>query len=135
MIILVFVMITGGFTIGYYMYNKPHINVSEEKMDITTSIDALANDFQTDQEASIKKYADKIMSLSGRFHSISLGQSQFATILLKGSHTFANCEMDTLYTKNIPAFKEGEEITLKGLFVGYDDLLGELQLKKCLVIR
>jgi len=135
MIILAFVMITGGFTIGYYMYNKPHVNVSEEKIDITTTIEALASDFQTDHEASIKKYADKIMSLSGKFHSSSSGQSQFMTIVLKGDQTFANCEMDTLYTKNIPGFREGEEITLKGLFVGYDDLLGELQLKKCLVIQ
>ena len=91
-IILAIVVITGGFTIGYYMYNKPHVNVSKKKID-------------------------------------------FTTIIIKGDQSLANCEMDTLYTNKIPSFTAEEEISVKGLFVGYDDLLGELQLKKCLIVK
>jgi hypothetical protein len=134
-IIFLFIVIAGGFILGYYMYNKPHVNVSEEKIDLTTSVDALVNDFQTDQELAVRKYADKIVLLSGQFHSSSQQKNHIKTIILSGSHNLANCEMDTLYSDKIPAFSEGDEISLKGLFVGYDDLLGELQLKKCLVIK
>lgn len=135
LIVLAFVMIAGGFTIGYYMYNKPHVNVSKKKIDLITTVDSLVHDFQSDYTTSIEKYGGKIILLSGKFHSMSYQENYFTTIIIKGDQSLANCEMDTSYTNKIPSFTAEDEISVKGLFVGYDDLLGELQLKKCLIVK
>lgn len=134
-IILALVILTGGFTISYFLYNKPHVNVSEGKIDLSTTVDTIAQHFQTDPATAGAKYADKIILLSGKFHSASHGGAKNLTIIIKGSNSLANCELDSLHVKNIPSFEINDDISVKGLFVGYDDLLGEIQLKKCLVIQ
>ena len=128
-------MIASGFTLGYMMYNKPHVNVSKEKIDLTANVDALVYDFQNDQETAIRKYADKIILLSGKYLSSSQQENHLITMIIEGDQSLANCEMDTLYTKKLPAFSPGDNVSIKGLFVGYDGLLDEIQLKKCLVVN
>jgi len=127
-------ILIGGIAIGYYMYNKPHVNVKESKVDITTTVDAILNEFTTDQGTALAMYADKVVLLSGTFGGIANGDGGSVTIIIKGTNGLANCEMDTQYSSNMPSFLAvDDKITVKGLFVGYDDLLGELQFKKCTI--
>ena len=43
--------------------------------------------------------------------------------------------MDILISaKEIGINNHGKKVFVKGLFIGYDDLLGELQLKKCSIV-
>ena len=87
-----------------------------------------------DYEKANLKFQDKIILVSGKFSSKSGSENHLITIVLKGENNLANCEMDSLFSNNLPNLQENDEITIKGLFVGYDDLLGELQLKKCFLI-
>lgn len=134
-IIIASLVITGGVFVGYYIYNKPHVNVKKEKIDLQVTVDEVANDFLSNREQAIGKYSDKIILLTGKFHTQSLSHNNLKTIIVKGSESLANCEMDSLYSINIPSLQTGNDIMIKGLFVGYDDLLNELQLKKCLFIE
>ncbi len=133
-IITACILLFAAIALGYYMYNKPHINVLKENVDYVVSVDSVVHEFLVDVEKSNLKYHDKIIQITGKFSSQSVSESHLATIVIKGEDRLVNCEMDSLYAKDLPIFQPDDEITIKGLFVGYDDLLEELQLKKCLYI-
>jgi len=128
------ILLLSGTVIGYYLYNKPHISVKDEKVDFIVAVDSLAREFQLNPQKANLKYADKIVLVSGKFDSQSISQNHLTTIVMKGTENLANCEMDSLYLTDPRVIHANDKIKIKGLFVGYDDLLGELQLKKCLLI-
>lgn len=134
-VIAVLIVLTLGTLVVVYMYNKPHVNVRKEKVDFNVSVDSIVGEFEFDQGKATLKYMDKIIQLSGKFDSKSSANGGLVTLVIKGENSFANCEMDSLYSNKIPLLHSNDNITVKGLFVGYDDLLGELQLKKCLFVK
>ncbi len=132
---LALAILIGGLAIGYFIYNKPHQNIGKSQVDYMITLDSLAKEFQTDQQIAATKYSDKVIVLHGRFGAMSGINMWPVTILLEEGDYLANCELDSLYSSNIPAFNQGDEISVKGLFVGYDELLGEIQMKKCLLVN
>lgn len=125
----------GGLATGYYLYNKPHRNIGKSEVDYMISLDSLAMEFQSNQQTATNKYSGKVIVLQGKFGSMSGKNIMPVTILLQEGGSLANCELDTLYGSDTPAFNQGDELSVKGLFVGYDELLGEIQLKKCLLVN
>jgi len=134
-IFLVLSLSLAGVITAYMMYNKPHVNVSKEAVDIDTTIESIASDFQQNQPEAVKKYSDKIILLSGTYQSLSFSENQIGNLVIYGDQQLANCELDTLFNNKSLSFSVGDSVRVKGLFVGYDDLLGELQLKKCIIIE
>lgn len=131
LVIAVIGIIIAGIVIAYYLYNKPHVNVSEEKIDYEMVLDQLLVEFSTDMNAANQKYADKILLLTGILHTDpETGGTGF---VLSGENGVANCELDSQYIETLKNHTAGDQLKVKGIFVGYDDLLGELQLKKCMI--
>ena len=48
----------------YKIYNKPHVNVSDAKSDITITADKIIDDFSSDEMKANKSYLDKIIKIS-----------------------------------------------------------------------
>jgi len=129
-ILLVVVLIVGSLT-AYLLYNKPHIDVRGHRVDYEVGVDALLNEFNQDVSLANQKYAGKIILLSGEL--LSKPEMDQLTIVLKGKNGVANCEMDSLVLETMANLLPGDQLGVKGIFVGYDDLLGELQIKKCVI--
>lgn len=130
--IAIIILGISGIFVAYTMYNKPHKVIAEEPVDYQVSADELFNEFAVNEQAASSKYLDKVILLNGRLKSIGSENTQLPTIIIEGQEAIANCEM----SPEASLFHDsdlGKNVSVKGLFIGYDDLLGELQLKKCTI--
>lgn len=104
-----------GAAIGYYLYNKGPIDVKNAS-GIKIDAVALYQVFSKDSALAKKKYADKILEVSGIVFQVSQNQQNQAIVLLKTNETgaYINCTMEG------PAstIKEKESITIKGICTG-----------------
>ena len=120
---------------GLYQYNKPHRDIASAKADFELSADELYNEFEQNPETASERYADKVITFSGIISNIQKNQSGGYSILLKGEKGNINCEIDPATNLNVEILTENTSVKVKGLYVGYDDLLQELQFKKCNIVR
>ncbi|MFC2125152.1 hypothetical protein ACFLU5_10095 [Bacteroidota bacterium] len=132
---IVLVVILSIIMIGYYLYNKPHVDVSSRHADYSFTADELYWEFVEDDVIALNKYSDKIIELTGRLQLISKSDKSISNIVMGGEIAVVNCEMDSLYVLQLESSQEGDQIQIRGIFVGFDDLLGELQLKKCIMVK
>lgn len=120
-----------GVIAVYFTYNKPHKDIAASDIDHQLSLSALIDEFEADPEAANLKYTEKVVAISATMNDMSDGE--FTSLLLSDENgRMANCQMSEF---DAAIFESGKSISLKGLFVGYDDLLGEVQLKKCTVLE
>jgi len=119
--------------IGLYMYNKPHRDIRSANPDYRTTVEKLMQEFGANQQVAFDKYSGKVLLVRGRVESISTSENGPTGVLMTEGEYHANCEMDSLFKMEQTQLIAGDSVNIKGLFVGFDDLLGELQLKKCIV--
>ena len=120
---------------GLYQYNKPHRDIASSTADYELSGDDLCSEFARDVEVASEKYADKVVTFSGVISSIQQNQNGNYNILLEGQAGSINCEIDQAIKINTQNLSENTRVKIKGLCVGYDDLLQELQFKKCNIVQ
>ena len=116
--IFTFVLIVVGL-VGYqFVLKSGSRDLQSEKTFSAVSSNEIINQFAKNADASVKKYAEKAIEISGIVTDLSKNQ-----IILDGSVV---CEC--LQKPNV---KIGQKIVIKGRFVGFDDLMNELKLDKC----
>lgn len=113
----------------YFVYNKPHRNVLDEQATYVLSVMEMNDEFQADENAAYKKYFNQIVELSGIAVSISEKTKGRYDIVLESQGSIANGEL-VQNEVNIADFMNNE-VALKGLFIGYDNLLEEIKLSEC----
>ena len=129
------IIIIFGALYAYYMFNKPHINVQKQDADFEISGDAILNDFLSDPSAANIKYSGKIILVDGTLNSEISENTAVKSILISSEEAIINCELDSTQMTDIHKFTKGDQIYVKGIFVGYDDLLGELQINNCYIVE
>lgn len=133
-IIVAIILAVYGFYVIYSTYNKPHKIISELPADFHLSADDMMQEFIINESLAISKYLDKIIAIDGNLKLIGPADAELMSIVLHGNMAIVNCELSSADVKEIGERTIGDELSVKGLFIGYDDLLGELQLKKCTII-
>ncbi len=124
--------------IGIYMFNKGPVNVagaSAEKINAT----ALYRAFDTDSAGAAKKYAGKVLEVTGVIQNISLNQKQQKILLLKTESDGAsvNCTMEEKQTNA----EQGQTFTVKGICsgIGQGDadlgIKGDVYLSRCITAK
>ena len=132
---LVFVL---ALCIGIYMFNKGPVNVADagaEKISTT----ALYHAFDTDSAGAAKKYAGRVLEVTGILESISLNQKQQKILLLKSGSDGAsvNCTMEEKQTNA----EAGQNIIVKGICsgIGQGDadlgIKGDVYLSRCITLK
>ena len=118
-----------GLYIIYTMYNKPHKIISEQAVDYRMTVDAMIKAFENNEVDANTTFNDKVVVLEGTLKSITPSGNSLSIMMLEGENGLANCEFsnDDLHLSKRP--NSGDTLFIKGLFIGRDDLLGELQLK------
>jgi DNA/RNA endonuclease YhcR with UshA esterase domain len=115
--------------IVYKIYNKPHVNVLDEKSDITITADQIINNFSSDETKANRSYLDKIIKISGVISELKVVK-QKGIITLKTNHDFGSvlCHLSDKASQKINSLKEGQTVTLKGICTGF---LMDVILVKC----
>jgi len=115
------------------LYNKPFLNVSKSKPDIILNSQVLLNDYQEDETLANKKYADKLIQITGEIVKIAINKGVIIISLkdFNGQSTII-CHM--LAKDNLKALKLqiGNEVIIKGICTGY---LLDLIMVKCVLIN
>ncbi|MDN5201377.1 hypothetical protein QQ008_08390 [Fulvivirgaceae bacterium BMA10] len=130
-IVIVLVLILGVIFVAVYQYNKPHRNISAEKPSFELTADEIYSEFLENESDAQAKYNDKVVAFSGTIDEIVKNQSGGYNLLLAGTNGLISCEIDEGQENKIEQLTSGQSVNIKGLFIGFDDLLGELQFKKC----
>jgi len=129
-------LITGLSTV-YYMFNKPHRDVENEKPAFTMNASVLFSDFNENENISNEKYGDQIIQVTGEISELNIEGYQ-VSITLNDEMEGVNCALDSLTVEQnkalINAMVIGEEITLKGKCDGFDMIMGVV-LTRCFIIK
>lgn len=116
------ISIVGFSGYNYVMYGGVR-DLSSEKTAFNVTAENITAEFNTNIDASNKKYLEKPIAISG-----------IATSITKNEVIINNSIICNLKNPN-NAIQKNEKIIVKGRFVGYDDLMSELKLDQCLIIK
>ena len=113
-------------TADYFIWNKPHKDYSTMKTDITISSLNFINEFKANSTLATEKYLNQIIFVSGN-----------TTDKLTKSVVLDNgivCTLDSSSLKALRLIQINNEISIKGRFVGFDDLFEEIRLDHCFIM-
>lgn len=129
-------LVTGISTV-YYVFNKPHRDVENEAPSYTMEPKVLHDEFSNDEEASYRKYVDKVIQVTGEIAELSIDGDQ-VSVVLNDEMEGVSCALDILAIDTnrsvINALKIGDKITLKGKCDGFDMIMGVV-LTRCFIIK
>ncbi len=134
-LVAIVLVIVVGLVYSVYMYNKPHRNINEEEASFSMSADELYVQFEGNVDEASAKYADKVVTLAGKVASINKNTNGEYFVIMKGSNLNINFAMDPTAKFTDEDFPVDQTVKIKGLFVGFDDLLYEVQFKKCSLVN
>lgn len=119
--ILIIVIII--FIIGYNYIYQDHRNIEKEKPAFVMDAKILAEQFEIDPATSEKKYLNQTLEVKGVVTAVNEN-----TITL-------NNKVFCQFSEVISGLKVDNIVKTKGRFIGYDDLLEEIKLDQCHIIK
>ncbi|MDJ0645369.1 MAG: hypothetical protein QNJ57_05220 [Flavobacteriaceae bacterium] len=122
-ILLVLILILSAY-LGYRYLNKGHRNINSENAVIEIESTEFYVSFKKDQALFNKNYLDKTVQLHG-----SITEIEGNGIILDAKN-YINFK-DSL-TQEI---KLKDQMTIKGRYVGYDDLLDQLKIDQASIVK
>jgi len=100
-----------------------HRSISEETVSYTLDAESLFNEFTEDSQQAELKYLDQTIIVSGVVTSTN---AKSVTISNKIYGQFETLNSD---------LKVNDSIAVKGRCIGYDDLLEEIKIDQCSIIK
>ena len=119
--IVIFAVIGGYFGYKYIMTGGER-NIESEKSAFVVSSLTVFNEFSENSELATSKYLNKAVEISGTITSISPN-----LIILDEK---ISCQFQIEQKEVV-----GSQIVIKGRVTGYDDLLEELKIDQCLILK
>ena len=110
----------------YAVWNKPHKNYSNTKPNITIDSSNFINEFKTNSTLATEKYLNQIILVNGN-----------VTDRLTNSVVLNNgivCTLDSSSLKALGPIQINNEVSIKGRFVGFDDLFEEIRIDHCFIM-
>lgn len=125
LIVLTVIIAIMGFLVYSYIYKKHRDFSSEDSIEII-SAEKIFNEFKSDEINANKTYLDKVIQIKGKVTQIDASQNNM-TIDEKLFSSFQKNDFKKIELHS--------EVTIKGRFMGYDDLLEELKIDNCVIIE
>lgn len=114
---VILLLILGIGTYNYVFQETEQIENSR------TAFEGTSNEFITKIGTNVAEWTNKVVSITGSISTVNEeGVILDGTVFCQFSE---NQKLNTL--------KENQTITLKGMVIGYDDLLNELKLNQCIL--
>ena len=114
---------------AYFVYNKPHRDILSEKAQFSLSLVEMNEEFLEDEDSAYKKYFNQVVEISGIAVAINEKANKRYDVVLKSQGIIANGEL--IHANGQPKTLIDQNVALKGLFIGYDNLLEEIKLSEC----
>ncbi len=122
--VLIAVVLLGLIGGGVYLYmNKPHRDIDAEVASVKVTSVQLGQDYREDMEGANAIYLDKVVEVTGIAAEVADDH-----ILLEGG---TYCKLAEAQNKTAQA---GDEVTIKGRVVSFDDLFEEVRMDFCQVL-
>lgn len=123
-VVMLIVIISATIYFGYnYIIYGGERDLATETVDFAISSQDISAEFSTNIDASNKKYLEKAVEITGTITSIN------RTEVILNNNIICNLKQsETLY-------EIGKMVVVKGRIVGFDDLLGDLKLDHCYIIK
>ena len=115
------VIIIGLFSYNYAMTGGGR-DLEKEKSEFNMSAVDIFADFSANAEMATKKYLNKAVEITGKVTNITKN-----VITLDGK---VSCQLQVSEQVNLDS-----QVKIKGRVTGYDDLLEELKLDQCLIVK
>ena len=112
--------------IVYAVWNKPHKNYSNTKPNITIDSSNFINEFKTNSTSATEKYLNQIILVNG-----NVTDRLTKSVVLNNGIV---CTLDSLSLKALELIQINNEVSIKGRFVGFDDLFEEIRLDHCFIM-
>jgi tRNA_anti-like len=112
-----------GFASYYYAVFGGARNLASESATFIVKSEFIIKEFSANSEEANTKYLEKAVQVSGKITAISSSAITIDSNII--------CEMIAIE----PANKIGTNIAIKGRVVGYDDLMSELKLDQCSIVK
>ena len=124
--ILIFVFfMTIGF-VGYkYLFGGRRNFASEQAIKIN-SVESFFSEFSKNEASANKIYLNKVVEISGKITQVDADSNS----ILINEKVYASFKKSDFLSLN-----ENQNIKIKGRFLGYDDLLEELKIDNCIIIK
>ena len=116
-------------TTVYFVYNKPHRNILAEEAKFSLALTQMNGEFLADEKAAYKKYFNQVVEISATASSINKKENGRYDVVLNSNGVIANGELISAGDQFEALINK--EVVLKGLFIGYDNLLEEIKLSEC----
>ena len=120
---LIFILL---LIVVYAVWNKPHKNYSNTKPKITIDSSNFINEFKANSTLATEKYLNQIILVTGN-----------TTDKLTKSVVIDNgivCTLDSSSLKALELIQINNNVSIKGRFVGFDDLFEEIRLDHCFIM-
>lgn len=128
-IISILLLIVIMIIIGVKIYNKPHVDVVKTTANFKLSSTDLLDEFILDENIAAKKFANKIVEITGIIQNVSTTKGK-GIITLKGTEANVICQLNEKENKKIMQLKKHQNITIKGQCSGF---LLDVMLVNCVV--
>lgn len=130
---VVALLFTGGAA-GYFMWNKPHQDLTADAADFTTDPTELFGKFTSDEAAANLTYLNKVVELSGTVAEKKDVGEQGSVILLEvpGEMFGINCAFEPADAASLASVETGSIVTLRGKV---DGIALDVNLSRCVKVN
>ncbi|MCB0462329.1 MAG: hypothetical protein R2816_01025 [Flavobacteriaceae bacterium] len=121
-IAIIVILVIVAFLSYHYIY-QDHRDIESETAVFTITAKDITNEFEINSSDAETKYLNKTIVISGIITELSSNQ------ITVNDKVF--CQL----VKTTNVLKPNQKVTLKGRFIGYDNLLDEIKLDQCYIIN
>ncbi|MBC5837314.1 OB-fold protein [Flavobacterium muglaense] len=122
-IIAITILLLIGLSTYYYIMHAGARDLSAEESAYTVTAKDITIEFNTNIDDSNKKYLEKPIAITGIVTALTPTQITIdKTVICNLKNPQTNIEIDQL-------------ISLKGRVIGYDDLMEEVKIDQCIIIK
>lgn len=121
--------------VGYYLWNKPHMDVQAAKTDVVITSSELFKAYVTDENAANAQYLEKTIAVNGVIRDLEKADDGSVKVIFESGDADGfgvSCEMDPLTKHARTDFQKGETVTLKGICAGFNL---DVQLSRCVEVK
>lgn len=112
----------------YKEYNRAHKDTAKLKPDYSMAATDLVKEFEAREQASNKKYLDKVIRVEGMVKELVRDDRGFYSIVLGDTSSMSSvrCSIDSIHSTEVTTVQRGNIISLKGICSGFnaDEMLG-----------
>lgn len=121
-VVVLAILVIASAAVMLYVFYGGERNVETEESVYAIHTTDLAKEFASDAQKAQEKYNNKTISIHG------ITQSSSATEIVLDQGVICS------FSSATPQINTGQNITIKGRFAGYDDLLAEFKFDNCVVL-